>query len=91
MIRVANDNKLIVKQVNQNTSLGNGLSITNETQNRKDVVVGIVISAMKSDWEQKKIFFPLYSGLPLSYEGENYLVVDTQDVLAIEYDSTNNN
>lgn len=89
MIRVANDNKLIVKQINQMTNLGNGLQISNETQNRKDVIVGIVVSSTMAKWENKKIYFPLYSALPLSYEGENYLVIDTADVLAID-DSSNN-
>ena len=84
MIRVANSNKLLVKQLNQSTSLGNGLQISNETQNRKDVIIGIIVDTKDADMMNKKIFFPLYAALPLSYEGENYLVVDTQDVLAID-------
>lgn len=91
MIRVANENKLLVKQLNQATNLGNGLQISNETQNRKDIVVGMVVNAMMAKWENKKVFFPLYSALPLSYEGENYLVVDTQDVLVIEVDDSKDN
>lgn len=88
MLRVAHDNKLLVKQLNQNTNLGNGLQISNETQNRKDVVVGIVVDALDSVWTGRKIFFPLYSALPLSYEGENYLVIDKDDVLAMELNDT---
>lgn len=90
MIRVAHNNKLLVKQLNQTTSLGNGLQISNETQNRKDVIVGIVIDALDPKWESKKIFFPLYSALPLSYEGENYLVVDIDDVLVVELNDPTN-
>ena len=91
MIKVAQDNKVLVKQVEKTTSLGNGLQISNETQNRKDVIVGIVIDSGQVNKIGKKIFFPLYSALPLSYEGENYLVVDIQDILAIELDDPTNN
>lgn len=91
MIKVAQDNKVLVKQVEKTTSLGNGLQISNETQNRKDVIVGIVIDSVQVNKIGKKIFFPLYSALPLSYEGENYLVVDIQDILAIELDDPTNN
>lgn len=90
MIRVAQDNKVLVKQINTTTSLGNGLQISNETQNRKDVIVGIVIDSVQENKIGKKIFFPLYSALPLSYEGENYLVVDIQDILVIEIDDPTN-
>jgi co-chaperonin GroES (HSP10) len=90
MIRVAHANKLLVKQLNQTTNLGNGLQISNETQNRKDVIVGIVINTIDSAWENKHVYFPLYSALPLSYEGENYLVIDVQDVLAIDDTTTIN-
>lgn len=91
MIKVAQDNKVLVKQVEKTTSLGNGLQISNETQNRKDVIVGIVVDSAQVNKIGKKIFFPLYSALPLSYEGENYLVVDIQDILAIEVDDPTNN
>ena len=84
MIKVAHANKLLVKQINQSTNLGNGLQISNETQNRKDVVVGIVVDSKDPEWKDSKVFFPLYSGLPLSYEGENYLIIDVQDVLVFE-------
>jgi co-chaperonin GroES (HSP10) len=86
MLRVAHKNKLLIKKLDQETNLGNGLQISNETQNRKDIVVGIVINTLDSAFEAKKVFFPLYSALPLSYEGENYLVIDTDDVLAIEFE-----
>lgn len=87
MVKVAHANKLLVKQLNQSTNLGNGLQISNETQNRKDVVVGIVVDTKDGEFVNKKVFFPLYSALPLSFDGENYLVIDVQDVLAID-DST---
>lgn len=91
MIKVAQDNKVLVKQVEKTTSLGNGLQISNETQNRKDVIVGIVVDSAQVNKIGRKIFFPLYSALPLSYEGENYLVVDTQDILAFEINDPANN
>ena len=80
-----------MKQLNQSTNLGNGLQISNETQNRKDIVVGIIVDCMEENKIGKKIFFPLYSALPLSYEGENYLVIDTDDVLVIEVNDRKDN
>lgn len=90
MIRVAHNDKLLIKQLNQATNLGNGLQISNETQNRKDIVVGIVVDCMERDKIGSKVFFPLYSALPLSYEGENYLVINVEDVLVIEVNDTTN-
>ena len=90
MIRVAHNDKLLIKQINQATNLGNGLQISNETQNRKDIVAGIIVDCMEEDKVGKKVFFPLYSALPLSYEGENYLVINVEDVLVIEVNDTTN-
>lgn len=84
MIRVANDNKLLVEPMNSSTNLGNGLQINNETQNRKDIIKGKVISSRLGRWENKIVYFPLYSALPFSHDGNNYMVVDISDVLIEE-------
>lgn len=87
MIKV-NKNKILVQQMDTQTELGNGLSITNETQSRKDVIKGKVIVKNYELYdisENDVVYFPLYAALPLSYKGTNYLIVDMADVLA--YDS----
>lgn len=89
MIKVAQESKLLIKQIIEDANLGNGLSISRETQNRKDIITGTVIHTLKEEFAGKKVFFPLYAALPFAHEGENYLVVDVQDILVID-DSTNN-
>ena len=86
MIKVT-ANKILVQQLDTQTELGNGLSITNETQSRKDIVNGLVIETGPEVGPIKDcvVYFPLYAALPLSYKGVNYLIVDMDDVLA--YDS----
>jgi co-chaperonin GroES (HSP10) len=88
MIKVAQENKLLIKQIIQDAHLGNGLSISRETQNRKDIITGTVIDTKHEELMGKKVFFPLYASLPFAHEGENYLVVDLQDILVID-DSPN--
>jgi len=81
MIKVTKG-KVLIKQLDSQTNLGNGLSITNETQSRKDVVRGEVIDG---EYEiGTVVFFPLYASLPISYEGINYLIVDIGDILAYD-------
>lgn len=81
--------KVLVEPQISSTSLGNGLQINNETQSRKDIISGLVVDGKYKD---SMIYFPLYAANPLTYEGKSYLILDEQDILAIEYDndSTNN-
>lgn len=87
MIKVTK-NKILVQQLDTQTELGNGLSITNETQSRKDIVKGLVVACAEPEYEMDVVYFPLYAALPLSYDGVNYLIVDVADILA--YDSKDN-
>ena len=84
MIKV-NKNKILIEQLQSETELGNGISINQETQSRKDVVTGLVISTSDKNYENCVVYFPLYAALPLTYQGKNYLIVDIEDILA--YDS----
>lgn len=85
MIKVA-EHKILVQQLDTQTELGNGLSITNETQSRKDIIKGKVIDARDlNTFIGDVVYFPLYAALPISYKGINYLIIDVDDVLA--YDS----
>ena len=84
MIKVTN-NKILIKQLDTETELGNGISINNETQSRKDVVSGLVVDSTDKQYEKDRVvYFPLYAALPVSYDGENYLIVDIKDILAYD-------
>ncbi len=85
MIKVTKGNVLI-EPITQATNLGNGLQINNETQSRKDIVTGLVIDGSYKD---AVVYFPLYAASPLTYNGINYLILNEQDILAID-DSENN-
>lgn len=80
--------KCLVEPVTQMTNLGNGLQINNETQSRKDIIAGLVING---EYKDSTIFFPLYSASPITWEGKGYLILDAQDVLAIECDDSEDN
>ena len=78
-------NKILVQLMDSQTELGNGISINNETQSRKDIVKGKVIDDPLHSYEDCVVYFPLYAALPISYKGTNYLIIDKNDILA--YDS----
>ena len=85
MIHITNK-KLLIKPITEMTSLGNGLQINNETQSRKDVVTGICVDGTYKD---SKVYYPLYAAFPITYKGENYLIIDEQDILAFDNDPEN--
>lgn len=87
MLKVTKGNALI-EPVTQATSLGNGLQINNETQNRKDIVTGRVIDGSE-ELIGAMVYFPLYATSQLTFDGVDYLVLNEQDILA--YDDTENN
>jgi co-chaperonin GroES (HSP10) len=76
--------KVLVEPVVQATALGNGLQINQETQSRKDVATGLVIDGKYKD---SMVYFPLYAASPIVYQGKSYLIIDEQDILAMEYDT----
>ena len=82
------EGKVLVEPVVQNTNLGNGLQINNETQSRKDIISGII---KDGKYLGSMVYFPLYAANTLMYEGTNYLILDEKDILAIESDNPKNN
>lgn len=80
MIKVTKGN-VLVKPIVQATNLGNGLQINNETQSRKDIITGLVIDG---EYKDAVVYFPLYAASPLTYEGINYMILNEQDVLAVD-------
>lgn len=82
------DGKVLVEPVVQNTNLGNGLQINNETQSRKDIISGII---KDGKYVGSMVYFPLYAANTLMYEGTNYLILDEKDILAIESDDPEDN
>ena len=86
-MKVINNNTL-VKLGDQSTTLGNGLSINNENQNRKDIVTGYVVQS--TDKEIKgKVWFPLYAASIITTSDGEFYIVNNQDIMAID-DRENN-
>lgn len=82
MLAVTKKNTL-VKLKSSEASLGNGLVVNTETQNRKDIVYGEVQDSHEFK-KQDIIYFPLYAASKLSYMGEDYYIVNNDDIIAYE-------
>ena len=81
-MKVINNNTLI-KLEKQFTTLGNGLNINNETQNRKDIVTGTVVQSTDSNIKGVA-YFPMYAAsIITTAEGEFY-IVNNEDILALD-------
>jgi co-chaperonin GroES (HSP10) len=82
MLAVTKKNTL-VKLKSSEASLGNGLVVNTETQNRKDIVYGEVVHSHEFKLGDV-IYFPLYASSKLSYMGEDYYIVNNDDIIAYE-------
>lgn len=81
-MKVINNNTLI-KLEKQFTTLGNGLNVNNETQNRKDIVCGTVVQSTDPAIKGT-VYFPLYAAsIVTTSEGEFY-IVSNLDILMVE-------
>ena len=81
-MKVINNNTLI-KLEKQFTTLGNGLNVNNETQNRKDIVTGLVIQSTNPEISGT-VYFPLYAAsIVTTSEGEFY-IVNNNDIMMVE-------
>ena len=86
-MKVINNNTL-VKLEKQSTTFGNGLSVNNETQNRKDIISGKVV--MSSDPEIKGIvYFPMYAASVITLSAGEFYIVNNNDIYLVD-DRTNN-
>lgn len=82
---VVKNNHTLVTLANSETNLSNGLKINNETQNRKDIVSGFVVTSTVGMYYQGlKVFFPLYASSMVNYNGVNYYIIHNDDILAVE-------
>lgn len=81
-MKVINNNTL-VKLQNQSTTLGNGLNINNETQNRKDIVTGIVVQST-DDSIKGKVWFPLYAASIITTSEGEFYIVNNQDIMLLD-------
>lgn len=81
-MRVINNNTL-VKLQNQSTTLGNGLNINNETQNRKDIVTGIVVQSTDPNITNT-VWFPLYAASMITTSDGELYIINNDDILAVD-------
>ena len=89
----ANSGKIIVKQLEKPNVSPGGIVLPGEIG--KKVNSGIVINSC-NDYcdgeffpENTRVYFKLYSGYEVEYNGENFLVVSIEDILAFESDFDN--
>lgn len=81
-MRVLNNNTLI-KLEKQSTTLGNGLSVNNETQNRKDIVTGTVVQSTDPDIKGTA-YFPMYAASIITTSEGEFYIVNNADILALD-------
>ena len=81
-MRVINNNTL-VKLEKQSTTLGNGLNINNETQNRKDIVTGTVVQTTDTTISGV-IWFPLYAASMITTSEGEFYIINNADILAVD-------
>ena len=80
MYRTLN-NKIIIKQINLSTQLGNGIVIQ-ETRGKKDILVGeVIISSTTDIKEGDLVWFPEYAALPITLNNKSYNVIDYSDII----------
>ena len=80
-MRVIN-NKTLIKLERQTTTLGNGLNINTENQNRKDIVCGEVVQSTDSRIKGT-IWFPLYAASIITTKDGEFYIVDNDDIMLI--------
>lgn len=81
-MKVINNNTL-VRLGEQSTILGNGLSVNNENQNRKDIVTGTVVQST-SDEIYGTVWFPLYAASIITTKDGEFYIVNNQDIMLID-------
>jgi hypothetical protein len=81
-MKVINNNTL-VRLGEQSTILGNGLSVNNENQNRKDIVTGTVVQST-SDEIHGTVWFPLYAASIITTKDGEFYIVNNQDIMLID-------
>lgn len=81
-MKVINNNTLI-KLEKQFTTLGNGLNINNETQNRKDIVTGTVVQSTNSNIKGVA-YFPMYAASIITTSEGEFYIVNNEDILALD-------
>jgi len=81
-MRVIN-NKTLIKLERQTTTLGNGLNINTENQNRKDIVCGEVVQST-DDRIMGTVWFPLYAASIITTKDGEFYIVDNDDIMLID-------
>lgn len=88
-MRVINNN-LLVRLESQSTTYSNGLSVNNETQNRKDIISGVVTdSSCDSVSVGVVVYFPMYAASVISLSEGEFYIVNVDDVMIIDDRETN--
>ena len=79
-------NKNVLVSVREDRKvLNNGISVK-DTRGRKDIVMGIVECSHPSLKFPNRalVWFPAYSGLPIQVAGNQYMIVNYEDIIMSE-------
>ena len=88
-MRVINNN-ILVKLQSQSTTFGNGLSVNNETQNRKDIISGKVFkTSIDIIKEGELVWFPMYAASVVTLSEGEFYIVHVDDVIIVDDANTN--
>lgn len=65
--------------------LSNGINVK-ETRGKRDIIHGIVEVAEESlkISDKAMCWFPMYAGVPITLEGQQYFIVDNHDIMMTE-------
>lgn len=86
------NNNILVKLESQSTTYSNGLSINNETQNRKDIISGKVYktSNESSIAVGSIVWFPMYAASVVTLSEGEFYILNIDDVMIVDATHINN-
>jgi co-chaperonin GroES (HSP10) len=82
---IAKNDYVVVKVVNTEETLGNGIKIQ-DTRGKRDIACGVCLLAEDKHKipSHALVWFPIYAASPIKLEGENLLILPYEDIMLIE-------
>lgn len=88
-MRILNNN-ILVKLEKQSTTFGNGLSVNNETQSRKDIISGRIFKTSTDIVKEGElVWFPMYAASVVTLNEGEFYIVHVDDVIIVDDADTN--
>ena len=83
------NNLVILKKLEEEVKSKSGIILTASTEDRERNDLGEVVSISNKVTELKlgdKVIYSRYAGSSLKQDGEDYLIIDIDDILAVKED-----